>query len=180
LLDFDVGLRYVLNNTILDTGGHLADSTMHIGKLAERAGTTTRTVRYYEEMGLIEPCHRTTGGFRCYANEQLTQLMMILSLKELGFDLEKIKVILKMRGQGGTAGTLAASVLEDLHSRLDELNDQIAELEEVKGKVEKTITTLCHCLPCELRLEERLCDECERLKAQPHNSVPFFHTIQAN
>ena len=61
---------------------------MHIGKLARQAGTTTRTVRYYEEMGLIRPERRTSGGFRCHAEEQLGRLQMILSLKELGFDLE--------------------------------------------------------------------------------------------
>jgi DNA-binding transcriptional MerR regulator len=153
---------------------------MHIGKLATQAGTTTRTVRYYEEMGLIKPCHRTTGGFRCYSDEQLTQLKMVLSLKELGFDLDKIKSILRMRGNETTAGGLAAHVLEDLQGKMGELNDQIMELQGVRDKVEQTITTLCHCLPCELRLEERLCEECERIKSQPQNCIPFFHTIQAN
>ena len=153
---------------------------MHIGKLAEQAGTTTRTVRYYEEMGLIKPCHRTSGGFRCYSDEQLIQVRMILSLKELGFDLDKIKSILHKRGNEPTAGRLAAHVLEDLHSKMSELNEQIAELQNVRGKVEQTITTLCHCLPCELRLDERLCEDCERMKSQPQDFVPFFHTIQAN
>ena len=153
---------------------------MHIGKLSELVGTTTRTVRYYEEMGLIKPCHRTSGGFRCYSEKQLIQLRMILSLKELGFDLDKIKSILHMRGNEATAGGLAAHVLGDLHRKMSELNKQITELQNVRGKVEQTITTLCHCLPCELRLDERLCEDCERMKLQPPNFVPFFHTIQTN
>lgn len=154
--------------------------TMHIGKLAERAGTTRRTVRYYEEMGLIKPCHRTSGGFRCYSNKQLTQMRMVLSLKELGFDLDRIKAILWKRRQPTTGGDLASAVLTDLHGRLDELNEQILELQGTKNKVERTINTLCHCLPCELRLEERLCEDCERISVQAQNCVPFFHTIQAN
>jgi len=105
---------------------------------------------------------------------------MVLSLKELGFDLDKIKSILRMRGNETTAGGLAAHVLEDLQGKMGELNDQIMELQGVRDKVEQTITTLCHCLPCELRLEERLCEECERIKSQPQNCIPFFHTIQAN
>jgi DNA-binding transcriptional MerR regulator len=153
---------------------------MHIGKLAGQAGTTTRTVRYYEEMGLIKPCHRTSGGFRCYSDEQLVQLRMILSLKELGFDLDKIKSILYKRGSEATAGSLAAHVLEELHKKMGELNTQISELQEVRGRVEQTITTLCHCLPCELRLDERLCEDCERMRVQPQNLIPFFHTIRAN
>lgn len=154
--------------------------TMHIGELAELAGTTTRTVRFYEEKGLIKPCHRSSGGFRCYSDEQLSRMRMILSLKELGFDLDRIKAILSKRSQDATAGNLAADVLKDLHGRLDELNSQISELQEVRAKVECTISSLCHCLPCELRLEERLCEDCERLKTQVEQCVPFFHTIQTN
>jgi len=154
--------------------------TMHIGELAELAGTTTRTVRFYEEKGLIKPCHRSSGGFRCYSEKQLTQLRMVLSLKELGFGLERIKAILKKRCEEATAGVLAADVLEDLRKKREELNAQIVELEGIRAKLDCTINSLCHCLPCDLRLEERLCDDCERLKTQVEQRVPFFHTIQTN
>lgn len=154
--------------------------TMHIGELAELAGTTTRTVRFYEEKGLIEPCHRSSGGFRCYSEAQLTRMRMILSLKELGFDLDKIKTILFKRNTDDTAGKLAADVLNDLHGKLEELTGQIAELQAVREKVECTISSLCHCLPCELRLEERLCEDCERLRSHAEKCIPFFHTIQSN
>lgn len=91
---------------------------MHIGSLAQQAGTTTRTVRYYEEMGLIKPECRTLGGFRCYCQDQLSRLHTILSLKEMGFDLERIKVILDKRKNNGTGGELAESILDDLSHRL--------------------------------------------------------------
>ena len=154
--------------------------TMHIGKLAERAGTTPRTVRFYEEKELIRPCHRSSGGFRCYSEKQLEQLRMILSLKVLGFDLDRIKAILRKRNEREIAGNLAADVLEDLRYKLDELNGQIQELEGVRDRVECTINTICHCLPCDLRLEERLCEDCEKLKMSQEACVPFFHTIQTN
>ncbi len=154
--------------------------TMHIGKLADRAGTTTRTVRFYEEKGLIKPCHRSSGGFRCYSEEQLTQLRMVLSLKVLGFDLDKIKAILSKQSRQETAGNLAADVLQDLRGKLDELNLQINGLQEMKDKVECTISTLCHCVACPLRMKDRLCDDCERLRTQNEKCVPFFHTIQTN
>jgi len=163
----------------LYTGGCLTE-TMHIGELAELAGTTTRTVRFYEEKGLITPCHRSSGGFRCYSQEQLKQLRMVLSLKELGFDLERIKSILRKRQPEETAGNLASEVLQDLHGKLEELNKQIGELESTREKVECTISTLCTCLPCDLRLEERLCEDCEQMRAKIDKCVPFFHTIQTN
>lgn len=152
---------------------------MKIGALAKRAGTTTRTVRFYEEVGLIKPSHRTSGGFRCYSELQLRELQMILSLKELGFDLEQIKHILAKRSTQPTGGNLAKDVIRDLQGRLEALNDQIERLSDVRSKVMCTIDSLCECLPCEVRLEDRLCDECEKLKGH-EACVPFFHTIQTN
>ena len=59
---------------------------MLIGNLAERAGVSTRTIRYYEELGMIQPEERTAGGFRRYSDEQLRRLTIIDNLKSLGFD----------------------------------------------------------------------------------------------
>ena len=153
--------------------------TMRIGKLAERAGTTTRAVRFYEEMGLIKPCHRTTGGFRCYTDRQLREIQMILSLKELGFDLDRIKQILEKRGAHPTGGNLAKDVLGDMQGRLEDLNLQIAALTCMRDKLVGTIDSLCHCLPCQIRMDERLCEDCEMLQNR-EASIPFFHTIRTN
>ena len=153
-------------------------TTMRIGKLAERAGTTTRTVRFYEEMGLIKPCHRTSGGFRCYNDQQLRELQMIMSLKELGFDLDQVSQILKKRGAHPTGGNLAQDMLQDMHGRLEELNDQIESLDRMRDKLVGTIDSLCECLPCQIRLDERLCEDCEKMRVEA--CVPFFHTIQSN
>lgn len=148
---------------------------MHIGKLAKEAGTTTRTVRYYEEMGLIQPECRSEGGFRCYSEEQLGQLRMILSLKELEFDLENIKAILDKQCHYETGGQLAASILQDLNGRLEEINGQIAHYQQIRTNLAQTISSLCDCLPCDLRLEERLCPTCEVLHNESCTCVPFFH-----
>ena len=56
---------------------------MRIGDLAKRAGTTMRTIRYYEQRGLIEPARRTKGGFRLYQEEELRKLRLIKNLQLL-------------------------------------------------------------------------------------------------
>ena len=152
---------------------------MHIGELAERVGTTTRTVRYYEEMGLIKPARRTSGGFRCYAEEQVDRLQMILSLKDMGFDLESIKTILDKRGLHGTGGHLAADVLRDMKERLCKVNAEIEALSQMRERLVSAVDALCQCLPCEVRLEERLCANCEKLR-NGDRELPFFHAIQPN
>lgn len=153
---------------------------MHIGSLAQKAGTTTRTVRYYEEMGLIEPESRSAGGFRCYSEEQLTRLQMILSLKELEFDLERIKEILDKRHGNCTGGKLARAILEDLNGRLDEVDSQIDHCLRVRDKLRRGIESLCRCLPCDLRLEERLCSNCDVLQEKKEALLSFFHDVPTN
>ncbi len=64
---------------------------MQIGDLAVRAGVSTRTIRYYEELGMIEPQERTDRGFRRYSDDQERRLEIIQGLKALGFELERIR-----------------------------------------------------------------------------------------
>lgn len=153
---------------------------MHIGKLAKAAGTTTRTVRFYEEMGLIKPECRSEGGFRCYCHDQLIRLRMILGLKEMAFDLDQIKAILCKQDSHETGGQLAHAILDDLNGQLEEVDAQIAQLRCAREKITQTISSICECLPCDQRVNERLCTACSVLK-EPHcQSVAFFHQVEHN
>ena len=147
----------------------------HIGKLAKEAGTTTRTVRFYEEMGLIKPECRSQGGFRCYSRNQLLRLRMILSLKEMEFDLEQIKTILNKQDKHETGGQLAHAILEDLNGRLADIEAQLSHYQKVRTNLSRTIASICECLPCHMRVKDRLCAACEVLNKSKCQSVPFFH-----
>jgi DNA-binding transcriptional MerR regulator len=69
---------------------------MKIGDVAERAGTTTRTVRYYEEIGLLDGGDREAGTHRAYTDADLERLTHILRLKELlGMSLDDLKAIVE-------------------------------------------------------------------------------------
>ena len=105
---------------------------------------------------------------------------MILSLKEMEFDLEQIKVILDKQHENGTGGELAAAILKDLNSRLEEVDNQIEHYLQLRDKLRRSIDSLCSCLPCELRLEERLCPSCDVLRIEKKESLPFFHAILSN
>jgi DNA-binding transcriptional MerR regulator len=68
---------------------------IRIGEVARRLGLTTRTLRYYEEMGLLAPEARSQGGFRSYGDDEIRRLERIAELKNLlGFNLVEIKQIL--------------------------------------------------------------------------------------
>lgn len=72
-----------------------ADPGLRIGGVAARAGVSTRTLRYYEELGLLAPSGRTAGGERRYQAQDLARLEHILELKDLlGMNLEEIRAFL--------------------------------------------------------------------------------------
>ena len=73
---------------------------MQIGELAKRAGVNPKTIRYYEEIGLLPPAPRTESGYRQYASGDAERLEFIRSAKALGVALEEIKEVLAFRDRG--------------------------------------------------------------------------------
>jgi MerR family copper efflux transcriptional regulator len=70
---------------------------MQIGEVARRAELSLRTVRYYEELGLVAPEERTDGGFRLYTQEHVYKFQLIRRMKPLGFTLEEMREVLDAR-----------------------------------------------------------------------------------
>jgi DNA-binding transcriptional MerR regulator len=67
---------------------------MQIGEVAERTGLSLRTIRYYEEMGLVRPSARSTGGFRLYTEADVSRLLLIKRMKPLDFSVEDMRDLL--------------------------------------------------------------------------------------
>ena len=71
---------------------------MHqIGEVAERVGLSLRTVRHYDEAGLVVPSGRTPGGFRLYTDDDIERLALIKRMKPLGFALDEMRELLALR-----------------------------------------------------------------------------------
>jgi len=71
-----------------------------IGELAKRTGVSIRTLHHYDEIGLLSPSHRTESGHRLYGREEVVRLQQILSLRQTGFSLEEIRLMLARRESG--------------------------------------------------------------------------------
>ncbi len=67
---------------------------VQIGDVAEQTGLSLRTIRYYEEAGLVAPSQRTTGGFRLYTDADIERLELITQMKPLGFSLDEMRAVL--------------------------------------------------------------------------------------
>ena len=66
------------------------DRPMQIGELAERTGLSVRTLRHYDEIGLLRPSARTDGGFRLYTADDESRLLLIRRMKPLGYSFFQI------------------------------------------------------------------------------------------
>ena len=97
-------------------------STMHIGELAERTGLSLRTIRHYDDVGLLPATARTDGGFRVYSEDDFERLMVIKQMKPLGFSLEEMAEILELFSQQdtGAAGDRQAKLAAYLEKAVAE------------------------------------------------------------
>ncbi len=108
---------------------------MRIGQLAQAAGTTAKTLRFYEDQGLLLPAARTGSGYREYGTETLARLDFIHRGQAAGLTLAQIRQILQIRDTGTAP---CEHVRELLDTRLAEVDEQIAEL----GRLRQTIAGL--------------------------------------
>ena len=143
---------------------------MQIGDLAELAGVSTRTIRYYEELGIVEPVERTNGGFRRYCTDQLRRLHIIQGLKALGFDLEQVRQLFALRDEAETGGDLARQMIDILRAQQEEIDGKIQQYLDMKERNERGIDVLRGCLSCSIMVFERDCHNCETY--QRHDEVP--------
>ncbi|GAA3493227.1 MerR family transcriptional regulator [Streptomyces prasinosporus] len=107
---------------------------MRIGELAARAGTTTRTLRYYESRGLL-PARRTGNGYRTYDESDLRLLRQIRTLQDFGFDLEETRPFVECLRAGHPEGDACPASLQVYRRKLEELDALIGELRAVREQV---------------------------------------------
>mgnify|MGYP006121141741 CR=1 FL=1 len=110
-----------------------------IGKLAERAGISADTLRYYEKMGLIKAASRSSTGYRIYGDDAERIIQFIKGAKTLNFTLDEIRQLLTLnRSDKATC----AEVLHHTTQKIAEAESKIRELKEVK-KVLKSLVEQC-------------------------------------
>ncbi len=119
---------------------------LRIGEAAEMAGTSPRTLRYYEELGLLRPSRNSSGGARRYSEDDVVRLRRIRELQELlGFDLGEIGDILRNEDQlADLRNEFQAGVSPERHRQIlleaIEINDRLRSM--VRGKQERLQTMI--------------------------------------
>jgi MerR family copper efflux transcriptional regulator len=119
-------------------------ATMHIGELADRSQMSLRTIRHYDEVGLLKPSGRTEGGFRLYTERDFTRLMLIRRMKPLGFALEEMADLLRVidSPEDVGAGEGGAEARGALDGFIAQATARRAKLEEQIGMADEFIELL--------------------------------------
>ncbi|MET3322066.1 UNVERIFIED_ORG: DNA-binding transcriptional MerR regulator [Peribacillus simplex] len=109
-----------------------------ISELAKEFDLTTRTLRYYEELGMLRP-KRTETGKRVYGKKEHAQLKIIMRGKKYGFSLVEIKEIVLLFDKDRTGIKQLEKTIDTAGQKLNEINERIKELDELKQDFEQVI-----------------------------------------
>ncbi|MCY7289066.1 MAG: MerR family transcriptional regulator [Cryobacterium sp.] len=117
---------------------------MQIGELAEKSRMSLRTIRHYDEVGLLKPSGRSEGGFRLYSPDDLDRLLAIRRIKALGFSLEDMAEILEIIAALSSGSATADTPV--IHSKLNDFLEQAlvrrAKLADYLARGDEIIATL--------------------------------------
>jgi DNA-binding transcriptional MerR regulator len=117
---------------------------MLISDVARRSGVPAKTLRYYEEIGLIEPPARSPSGYRDYDESVLDRLRFIRSAQALGLTLGEIRSVIALREGGETP---CGRVLELLRDRAADIDRTIRELRALKADLNQLVSRAEHLSP---------------------------------
>jgi len=107
-----------------------------IGELAHRCGLPVKTLRYYEDLGLLPAAGRSPGGYRLFGERSLQRLEFIRRLKNLGLSLEEIRECLAAHDAGQLP---CADVQRLLRQQIRRVDERLAELQQLRGELKELL-----------------------------------------
>ncbi|MBL4771237.1 MAG: MerR family transcriptional regulator [Planctomycetes bacterium] len=142
----------------------MSSDLIKIGDFARLAGTNLRTLRYYEELGLLEPASRSNGGFRYYRPTDVHRVHLIQNLQNLGLQLDKIRDLIAPADTGDGEGP---SPWRDRIDRALEqqevlISERMRFLEVQRREIQAARTKLGQCRQCDSRpvRDNNFCEPC--------------------
>lgn len=109
-----------------------------IGEAAKATGVAARTIRYYEQVGVLPPPRRTTSGYRQYGDETIRHLVFVRRARALGLPLHRLKPLI-VALSGGAPGALRPRLLDLVRAHLSTVRRQIEELRLLQRQLEEVL-----------------------------------------
>ena len=119
-------------------------ATLTVGALAQRANVSTKTIRYYEAIGLLPRAVRGENGYRYYPRETVNRLSFIRRAKSLGLTLDEIGSLMAL-SEDGMCDVISPELHRVLERKVDECDRQLAELAAFRSKLAAAAERLTPC-----------------------------------
>lgn len=133
--------------------------SLKIGAIARRLGTTVRTLRFYEENGLVHPT-RTPGGTRLYTKDDEARYAALLGLARLGFSLHQLSELAGLRRSSQSGDEASRAVTSRLREMDAELAQHARAIEEQRQDIARALALVERCHGCQQRPVPESCDQC--------------------
>jgi MerR family copper efflux transcriptional regulator len=108
-----------------------------ITEICEQTGLSPRTVRYYEEVGLLPDVKRRSSGRRVYGPDELERLGFVSRLKALGLSLSEIRELNVVYAIGGSTQAMLTRLRDLLGSHLEDVDQRLTELRDLRGELQR-------------------------------------------
>ena len=109
---------------------------MKIGELADRTGLSTKTIRYYEHIGVLPEPDRSLNGYRTYSEGSADRIGFIRDAQAAGLSLAEIQLVLDLREEGEST---CGHVIETLETHLHDVDQQMEDLHRTRARLEQII-----------------------------------------
>ena len=128
-----------------------------IGEAAKKLQISTRTLRYYDEKDLVRPAYIKENGYRFYSEEQIRQIELILFLKELGFSLKQIKMLIQDEHGTQSLELLLKEQYQENQQKIDEISKKQAQIKHLQEiKLLRAVLTNHSCITDIMKKENRI------------------------
>ena len=146
----------------VEVSSRLSAEFLSTGDLARACETTVRTVRFYEETGLIEPLSRSDGGHRHFDEAQREKLQLIMDFREAGLSIQDIKDLFALKASCATPDEASARMAKTLEGRIGEMQRKIAVLRRLREELASMVSVIRECETCETKAAfPTQCGDCD-------------------
>jgi MerR family copper efflux transcriptional regulator len=140
---------------------------LKVGDLAKAVQKTVRAIHLYEELGLLVPVSRSTGGYRLYTEEAIKRVNWIVRLQEMGLSLTEIQGLLRdwESAPNGSSGMRVVRAM--FEQKLAETRAAIQKMQQLETELQDSLDYLASCTSCEPNHVQTECKQCGH-----HGHVP--------
>ena len=134
---------------------------LRVGELAKAVGKSVRAIHLYEELGLLRPVQRTSGGFRLFRSDAVDRINWITKLQAIGFSLTEIQGFVREFENADSGRTATARVKHVFQDKLGQIRNSLAQLQVIENDLVEALEYLDSCKDCAPIYRPHECQACD-------------------